>query len=213
MPATPEFAREVFVAVEELTARQLLIIDLRELDGLPSEGERVLGEAAELCEAHGVECYLVVRPDDFPAVRNGVGDNQAARVIANNGRRDRPSTEDRSPPPRGDRASFFLQQRRSADGDVRLLVFGEIDVDTAGELALVLHDAVMRRTARAVTVDLGGVTFLDSAGVRALLHAHALAAAGGIAVRVVHPGQSVSKALRITGVHALLTEPDPGTTD
>lgn len=62
---------------------------------------------------------------------------------------------------------------------IRLLIAGELDM---GSAATVVDAArALALDARPVTVDLGGLTFVDSAGLRALLavHEHVVAATDG----------------------------------
>jgi anti-sigma B factor antagonist len=54
---------------------------------------------------------------------------------------------------------------------------GEVDASSAPQLAAVL-EGVITDTSREVTVDLNGVTFLDSAGVHLLAAAYRRATAG-----------------------------------
>jgi len=90
------------------------------------------------------------------------------------------------------------------DGGVRLVVAGEVDVVSAGQLREYLAGALDLRPS-ALTVDLGGVTFLDSTGLSALVFAHLRAVAEGIPLAVSNPQPQVRRILDITGMLTVLT--------
>lgn len=90
----------------------------------------------------------------------------------------------------------------SADSVV-ITATGEIDSSSAPALRSHL-DAVLDGGAAEFTVDLRGVTFLDSAGLCALAAAHRRAAAAGVSMRVLASSRAVIRPLQITGLWALL---------
>jgi anti-anti-sigma factor len=84
-------------------------------------------------------------------------------------------------------------------GQTRLLVVhGEIDLAVRESLACALDDAVA--TGRRIVVDLSGVSFLDSTGIRALVRT----AAGGADVSVLNPQRAVRHTLEVSGVDHLI---------
>jgi len=91
------------------------------------------------------------------------------------------------------------------DGVLRIVVTGEIDLDTADTL----HDAVLAAIARArpaeVVVDLAQVTLCDSTGIDALLRAHDAAHAQAVDLVVINPRGVVRRALDVTGTLDRLT--------
>lgn len=91
------------------------------------------------------------------------------------------------------------------DGNVRLVVAGDVDVLTAGYLREYLAEALDLRPA-SLTVDFGGVTFLDSAGLSALVYAYQRAADEGIALVVTDPQPQVRRLLEVTGLLPMFTE-------
>ncbi|WNV74249.1 STAS domain-containing protein [Geodermatophilus sp. DSM 44513] len=95
-----------------------------------------------------------------------------------------------------------LDVTRSAAG-VRVAVVGEVDSSSAPSLRAAV-DAAFAGGARALTVDLDGVTFLDSAGLCVLAGAHRRAAVDGVVLRVVASGRAVVRPLQITGLYDLL---------
>ena len=85
---------------------------------------------------------------------------------------------------------------------VRLLeVFGELDLATAPRLCTVLDAARLQR----VVVDLTGVDFCDSTGLRALMGASTeLRHAGGRLAVAVLPDGAVSRLFDVTGIRESL---------
>ena len=86
---------------------------------------------------------------------------------------------------------------------VLLTVAGEVDSSTAPSLRAVVDSAFADRVP-AITVDLDGVTFLDSAGLCVLAGAHRRAVEGGVVLRVVASTRAVIRPLQITGLYDLL---------
>jgi anti-sigma B factor antagonist len=84
-------------------------------------------------------------------------------------------------------------------------VTGEIDMASEASLRAAIDTTLERDPAPIeVTIDLSEVTFLDSAGIRALLLSHHRATARGVLLRVRDPRPSVASVLQITRVHTLL---------
>jgi anti-sigma B factor antagonist len=96
----------------------------------------------------------------------------------------------------------------SAATGVLLTVSGEVDSSTAHRLREVV-DAAFADRVPALTVDLDGVTFLDSAGLCVLAGAHRRAAEGGVLLRVVASSRAVIRPLQITGLYDLLAVEQP----
>ena len=95
-----------------------------------------------------------------------------------------------------------IDRMASATG-VLLTVAGEVDSSTAPSLRAVV-DTAFADGARSLTVDLDGVTFLDSAGLCVLAGAHRRAAEDGVVLRVVASTRAVIRPLQITGLYDLL---------
>lgn len=80
-------------------------------------------------------------------------------------------------------------------------VVGEIDISSAPELRAAITDAIQTSTMPVVVIDLGGVTFLGSPGLSALITAEAQAAERGVQLAVVTGGNRiVLRPLQITGL-------------
>jgi anti-sigma B factor antagonist len=101
----------------------------------------------------------------------------------------------------------------AAAGVVRVAVTGEIDMATSQALATALREAVRTEDAKEVEVDLSGVTFMDSSGIRALVMSQGYATEHGVTLYATNPHPHVRRVLEITGLLTLLTEPAPGTSD
>jgi anti-anti-sigma factor len=85
-----------------------------------------------------------------------------------------------------------------------LAVAGEIDLATAPQLAACLVDA----TGRDVAVDLSAVTFLDSSGLSALVAGSRAVAEGGHVLRTFGESDTILRVLEISGLDAVLHEPE-----
>lgn len=79
-------------------------------------------------------------------------------------------------------------------------VQGEIDAHTAPSLAAALADEQRPN----LTIDLSGVGFIDSSGLRVLIAAHRLAADSGGSLHLRHPSDSVRRLLAISGLDGYL---------
>jgi anti-sigma B factor antagonist len=87
---------------------------------------------------------------------------------------------------------------------VTLALTGYIDLSNVQ----VLNEAISKAIAHArdITIDLGGVTFLDSTGLRQFALAYKQAEAGGTGFRIANPQGTVLDVLRIAGMYDYLTE-------
>jgi anti-anti-sigma factor len=89
---------------------------------------------------------------------------------------------------------------RSEQGNSRLLtITGEIDLSAAGRFSHELGTLVTDAGDKGL-VDLSGVTFIDSSGVRELLAARRAAAALGAQLLLVNPSAACRRVLEISGV-------------
>jgi anti-anti-sigma factor len=92
-------------------------------------------------------------------------------------------------------------------GEVTVYVGGHLDLNRADDVRDMLITACGLPAVRRCRVDLGGVTFLDSAGLGALVAARHQAGDNGVRMYVVNPAPPVAAVLEITGTHAYLTTP------
>ena len=98
-----------------------------------------------------------------------------------------------------DHEPTLIVQSGHADGSVTISVTGEIDSSNCTEL----HDELLRAAAGddgRCTVDLSGVSFMDSSGLRALLIGHRALSDAGKAFVVAGVSDSVRRLLEITGL-------------
>lgn len=93
-------------------------------------------------------------------------------------------------------AELFIDLRETGTG-VRVNVTGEIDMSTADGLRDSLLDATRR--GGVVEVDLSGVEFMDSRGIRALVEAWASVPSTG-SFSVVDASEKARQLLRTTGL-------------
>ena len=109
-----------------------------------------------------------------------------------------------------DHSGFSIETDQQAE---RLVVrpCGELDLATAPDL----EDLVIGRLADGtpVVLDLRGLSFMDSSGVRVLVAAHARASDGGGDLTIVRParGSAVDRILEVSGIdQALQLVDEPG---
>ncbi|MGH9227435.1 MAG: STAS domain-containing protein [Acidimicrobiales bacterium] len=99
---------------------------------------------------------------------------------------------------------FSVSARREGARGVIALV-GELDLHTAGELTTVVSGLLEQNVTR-VEVDAGGLSFADSAGLRAVLMARAAAEEAGASFGVTVASDSVERLIEITGLSELLID-------
>ena len=94
--------------------------------------------------------------------------------------------------------SLALSTRRDG-GVVTIIVNGEVDLTTVQNLEDRIAE-IAASDATGIVIDLAAVSFLDSAGINALLKGRRLADAHDQSFRVSNPGGIVRRLLDITGV-------------
>jgi anti-anti-sigma factor len=99
--------------------------------------------------------------------------------------------------------------RSDRDGDVlTITLVGELDIGTAGAAQRALDEAEAT-DAGVIVVDLSGLTFMDSTGIRLLLSAHARSRANGNRLTLRRGPASVQRVLELCAVDELLPFADP----
>jgi len=94
----------------------------------------------------------------------------------------------------------FHDDSEPAGPDVWLVrLHGDIDLDSAPMAAEALHEHIVA-PARMVVIDLSGVTFCSSSGLRVLAEAARRAAELSIELRLVGAGRPVRRPMDITGL-------------
>ncbi len=84
--------------------------------------------------------------------------------------------------------------------DEGLALAGDIDAHTAPALA----EAIGASDRDHLVLDMAGVEFLDSSGLRVLIEAHQAARADGRTVQLANPSTVVSRLLEISGIDGYL---------
>jgi anti-sigma B factor antagonist len=87
---------------------------------------------------------------------------------------------------------------------VRVVPFGELDLDTVGELAEQLRE-LQEAGFRAVVLDLRNLTFMDSSGVHLLVATDQLARRDGTTFAVITGSAPIQRLVEIVGAHEILT--------
>jgi len=106
----------------------------------------------------------------------------------------------------GVNTDFSVEEHNHGDASV-LAVSGELDLRTSPELEDRLSQA-FDRGAELVILDLRGIEFMDSTGLRVLLSAHQRAHESGRRFALVKGADQVERVLTLTGVRDLLTVVD-----
>ena len=94
-------------------------------------------------------------------------------------------------------------------------VAGRVTLTLAGEVDLAAHTRFQSEVAQSwdgstdLVIECSGVTFLDSMGLRVLVHAMQRASANGRYVTLAAPSKPVIRVLDLAGVRSLFTEIGP----
>ncbi|UWZ38586.1 STAS domain-containing protein [Dactylosporangium roseum] len=107
----------------------------------------------------------------------------------------------------GGAMSMSVTVNVTMDGSTVVSVRGEVDHSNADTLRQEIVAAATRRRPSTLRVDLGLVTFLDSAAVGALVGAQREAGAEGVRVIIHRASPFVHRQLRVAGVHEMLGSP------
>jgi anti-sigma B factor antagonist len=111
------------------------------------------------------------------------------------------------PPPRpaAQVNNLTLSVRPAGDGII-VAVSGEVDVCAEGQLQQIMLQIMLERSAR-IFLDVSGVSFMDCAGLRALLTTRRRAELRGGCMRLIATSAAVRRIIELTGAHeALATE-------
>ncbi len=100
------------------------------------------------------------------------------------------------------RPDLVLGLEKSANGVARLTLTGELDIANAHQVHMRLPEATA--SAECVLVDLSGLTFIDSTGIRLLLQLQKIAERDGWRLRLVPGPPHVQEVLRIVGLETRL---------
>ena len=103
-----------------------------------------------------------------------------------------------------DRPPGFDVERTSLSGAPGVVLRGELDVNTAPQLAGAL-DAAIRESVGAFVVDLADLDFLDSSGVSVLVRARAVLGREERSLVVVCPPGPARRIIELAGITDLFT--------
>lgn len=93
-----------------------------------------------------------------------------------------------------------METKSEGTDPIVVSVSGEVDLATAPELERALGEALARPEVTGVEVDLAGVEFMDSAGLRVLVAARKQAEDSGRTLRLRAPHDRVRRIIEITGL-------------
>jgi anti-anti-sigma factor len=96
-----------------------------------------------------------------------------------------------------------IEAKRDRSG-VTIILAGEFDMAGTDRFWAFVSEA-LAADPKAVAIDAGGLEFIDSSGLQALLRARDAATAAGVAFRVSDPSPAVRRILALFGVEDLLT--------
>jgi anti-sigma B factor antagonist len=89
----------------------------------------------------------------------------------------------------------------------RIALYGEFDIASAADASRALQE-LLSRGLDAVIVDLSGLDFMDSTGVKFLVEGRETARARGVKLSLVAGGDPVKRVLQVSGVTALFEDVD-----
>ena len=93
------------------------------------------------------------------------------------------------------------------EGTVLISPAGEIDADNAHEIRDEVSALLATAAPVAITVDMSGVSFIDSVGIGALVGCYHAAAASSVRLTVTNPTAYVHRVLYISGLLGLFGSP------
>jgi anti-anti-sigma factor len=103
--------------------------------------------------------------------------------------------------PSADRHHLHIDSPVVVDGPgVRLCLTGALDGLNTEPLTEAFTAALAHPAAGRVELDVGGLTFLDSGGIRALLRCRSAAGRSGRSLRLTDPPPMILKVLTVTGL-------------
>lgn len=98
----------------------------------------------------------------------------------------------------------FNVSTERTDNTARVRMIGELDIGTAHEAESEIRQAESAGGATTVVLDLGGLTFMDSTGLRLLVSADARAREAGRRLAIVRGPDAVQRVIELTGLAAKL---------
>lgn len=91
-----------------------------------------------------------------------------------------------------------------ADGEeLTATLTGEVDHHSAAPVRERIDTALFKHRPRRLTIDLGGVNFMDSSGLGLILGRAALCEEMGATVRLLHPSDRIRRVFAVAGLERL----------
>ncbi|MCO8273872.1 STAS domain-containing protein [Actinoplanes sp. TRM 88003] len=106
-----------------------------------------------------------------------------------------------------EKALLLVRLEHFHAGSMVITVTGEVDSANSDDLRRQIAELVSDQAARTVALDLGELTFLGSAGIRALIDCHDLAASRGGRLEISRAHEHVREVLTICGLTDLFHLP------
>ncbi|MEV8067992.1 MULTISPECIES: STAS domain-containing protein [unclassified Streptomyces] len=97
---------------------------------------------------------------------------------------------------------LLITRTTAEDGTCVVTLVGEADLDSSARLRETLLSCLT--AAPATVADLGGLTFMDSSGINALISAHQAAQASGVRLSLAAPREAVLRVLELVGLDTLI---------
>ena len=104
-------------------------------------------------------------------------------------------------------AGRFRLELSEGPRSARIALYGQFDIASAAEASRALQE-LLSRDLDAVIVDLSGLDFMDSTGVKFLVEGRQSALARGVKLSLVPRGDPVKRVLTVSGVTALFEDVD-----
>ena len=95
-------------------------------------------------------------------------------------------------------------ETQQGDGVARVALFGELDMSATFSVETELDRLLDREQVRRLVLDLRGVSFLDSTGLRLLVQTDARAREGGVELALVRARSEVHRVFELAGLAELL---------
>jgi anti-anti-sigma factor len=101
------------------------------------------------------------------------------------------------------RPGLEIEERGDSEHPV-LMLAGELDIADAARLQATVARICEQEGARALTIDLSRLIFIDSSGMAAIVYANRLCERVGCELSLIPAEQSVQRVFEMTGLNALL---------
>ncbi len=97
-----------------------------------------------------------------------------------------------------------MQLQMQRDGTMLVKLQGELDHHSAEQVRRGIDEALRRQRVSRLVLDMGGLTFMDSAGVGVIIGRYRQLKARGGRMYVANPSPRVDKILRLCGLYTIV---------